>query len=230
MQFRFFTNALVVTALLAFAQAAVAEVYVCIDKNGRRLTSDRPIAECIDRPQRILHPNGVEQVLMPKKTLAERFAEEEEIKAQARKRAQEIEAIRADRILRARFPDEESLERHRVYTISQIERRWQATLEEQASLDSRRKELTAHARTRRLENKAPDFAETKEAAEIEKRSNQIRLQVEKARDEISEANKKIDKDLQRLREMWALEKEIKRIQAGGSSYTPPASLTPSITR
>ena len=226
MQFRFFTNALLVTALLAFAQAAVAEVYVCIDKNGRRLTSDRPIAECLDRPQRVLHPNGVEQMLMPKKTMAERMAAEEEVKAQARKRAQEIEAIRADRILRARFPDEESIEVHRAYTISQIERRWQATLEEQAGLESRRKVLTERARARRLEGKPPEFTETKEAAEIEKRSDQIRLQVEKARDEISEANKKIDVDLKRLREMWALEKEIKRIQAGGSSYTPAAPLAP----
>ena len=226
MQFRFFTNILAVTALFAFAQAAVAEVYVCIDKNGRRLTSDRPIAECLDRPQRVLHPNGVEQTLMPKKTMAERMAAEAEVKAQARKRAQEIEAIRADRILRARFPDEESLDQHRAYTIYQIERRWKATLDEQAGLESRRKVLTERARARRLEGKPAEFAETKEAAEIEKRSDQIRLQVEKARDEISAANKKIDVDLKRLREMWALEKEIKRIQAGGSISTPAATLAP----
>lgn len=226
MQFRFFTNILAVTALFAFAQAAMAEVYVCIDKNGRRLTSDRPIAECLDRPQRILYPSGIEKLLLPSKTMGEKMAEEEAVKAQERKRAQEIEAARADRILRARFPDEESVEKNRRYTIEQIERRWQATLDEQALLESRRKELTAKARVRRAEGKPPEFAETKEAAEIEKRSDQIRLQVEKARDEISAANKKIDVDLKRLREMWALEKEIKRIQAGGS-YTPaPPNLAP----
>ena len=163
---------------------------------------------------------------MPKKTLAERMAAEEEIKAQARKRAQEIEAARADRILRARFPDEQSVAEHRRYTVDQIERRWQATLDEQASLDLRRKALTVRARSRRLQGKLPDFAETKEAAEIEKRSDQIRVQVEKARDEISEANKKIDAQLKRLREIWAQEQEIKRIQAGGAYETPKAPILP----
>ena len=221
MQFRFFTNALLVTALLAFAQAALAEVYVCIDKNGRRLTSDRPIAECIDRPQRVLHPNGVEQTLMPKKTMAERMAAEEEAKAQARTRAQEIEAIRADRTLRTRYPDEASLEEHRRYSVDQVESRWQATLDEVASLDSRRKTLTAHVATIRQEGKSPEFAETKEAAEIEKRNNQIRPQVEKARAEVEGVNKQFDAYLKRLRELMAIEAEIKRIQAGGVvSVTP----------
>ena len=220
MRSRFLTSSLA-AMLLALAQAASAQVYTCMDKQGRRLTADRPIPECNDRPQRILHPNGVVEVLAPKKTEAERLAAEEEIKAQARKRAQEIEAARADRTLRARYPDEAALESHRHYAVSQVERRWQATLDELASLGARRKALTAQVAARRQEGKSPEFAETKEAAEIEKRNNQIRPQVEKARAEIEEVNRQFDASLKRLRELMAIEAEIKRIQAGGATSVTP---------
>ena len=221
MRSRFLTTSLAAVVLLALAQAASAQVYTCMDKQGRRLTADRPIPECNDRPQRILHPNGVVEVLAPKKTEAERLAAEEEIKAQARKRAQEIEAARADRTLRARYPDEASLEEHRHYTVANIERRWKATLDEVASLDARRKVLTAKSVARRQENKPPNFTEAKEAAEIEKRNNQIRPQVEKARAEIEEVNRQFDASLKRLRELMAIEAEIKRIQAGGATSVTP---------
>ena len=37
------------------------EVYTCIDKTGRRITADRPIADCVDREQRILDHTGAER-------------------------------------------------------------------------------------------------------------------------------------------------------------------------
>ena len=33
-------------------------VYTCTDAKGRKLTADRPIAECTDREQKILNPSG----------------------------------------------------------------------------------------------------------------------------------------------------------------------------
>ena len=35
-------------------------IYSCTDARGRRLTADRPIAECVDRDQRVLGNSGVE--------------------------------------------------------------------------------------------------------------------------------------------------------------------------
>src|SRR5260370_7451619 len=37
-----------------------AGIYACTDAKGRRLTADRPIAECVDRDQRVLGSSGVE--------------------------------------------------------------------------------------------------------------------------------------------------------------------------
>ena len=50
-------------AAQAWAQQArpPQEVYTCIDKHGRRITSDRPIADCVDREQRVLDHTGTER-------------------------------------------------------------------------------------------------------------------------------------------------------------------------
>ena len=42
----------------AAAPGASVDIYVCTDDQGRRITADRPIRECMDRPQRILNPDG----------------------------------------------------------------------------------------------------------------------------------------------------------------------------
>jgi len=42
------------------------DIYSCVDDKGRKLTSDRPIAECMDRVQTELNPSGtVKRVLAP---------------------------------------------------------------------------------------------------------------------------------------------------------------------
>ena len=72
-----------VGGLLAGLCAAVAaqtspgalSIYTCVDKQGRKLTSDRPIPECIDREQRELGPSGtLRRVIGPTLTQQEREA------------------------------------------------------------------------------------------------------------------------------------------------------------
>src|ERR1035437_9053119 len=38
--------------------ASTPGIYTCTDARGRKLNSDRPIAECSDREQKILNPSG----------------------------------------------------------------------------------------------------------------------------------------------------------------------------
>ena len=64
-------------------------IYTCVDAQGRRLTSDRPIRACIDREQKVLNPSGtVRRVMPPSLTAAERAA------AEARERQAAAERIR----------------------------------------------------------------------------------------------------------------------------------------
>lgn len=48
-------------------------IYSCVDDKGRKLTSDRPIAECMDRVQTELNPSGtVKRVLAPPPSATDR--------------------------------------------------------------------------------------------------------------------------------------------------------------
>ena len=53
------------------------EIFTCVDRNGKRHTSDRPIAACIDREQEVRGRTGtVRKVLPPSYTAEERAAVE----------------------------------------------------------------------------------------------------------------------------------------------------------
>ena len=52
-------------------------IYTCVDAKGRKITSDRPIVDCIDREQVELNPSGtVRRKVGPSLTAQERAAEE----------------------------------------------------------------------------------------------------------------------------------------------------------
>src|SRR5262245_40417955 len=82
-------------------------IYSCTDSRGRRLTSDRPIIECLDREQRVMNKDGsTRATLPPSMTANERAAVEE---AQRQKQLAEAtlkDTIRHDRNLMARYRDE----------------------------------------------------------------------------------------------------------------------------
>ena len=70
-------------------------IYSCVDDKGRKLTSDRPIAECLDRVQTELNPSGtVKRVLAPQLTAT-------------------------DRDLMARYPDRASHDKERAAALAQ---------------------------------------------------------------------------------------------------------------
>ncbi|MCU0968197.1 MAG: DUF4124 domain-containing protein [Rubrivivax sp.] len=93
------------------ASASAAGIYTCIDDQGRRLTSDRPIPACIDREQRVLNRDGsLKSVHPPSLTADERAEKEARERRAAEARAAQADAVRRDRNLLLRYPTEE---RHR---------------------------------------------------------------------------------------------------------------------
>lgn len=85
-----------------------AKVFTCVDAAGRTLSSDRPIPQCIDRPQRILdgvtgHLQGIQQ---PSYTKSELDAiERQKAREQAEQRAAK-DRRQYERGLVARYPNE----------------------------------------------------------------------------------------------------------------------------
>ena len=86
---------------------ADAAIYTCVDATGKRLTSDRPIPACTDREQRVLNADGsVKRIVPPTPTADERTEQEAKERQAAADRAALQDAIRRDRNLMQRFPDE----------------------------------------------------------------------------------------------------------------------------
>jgi len=112
------------TCLLAGALSgawAQSGIYICVDAKGRRLTSDRPIPECLDREQKELNPNGtVRRVRPPVPTAVERAAQEEKDRQLAEDRQREAEQKRVDKLLVARYPDAATHDAERAKALQPV--------------------------------------------------------------------------------------------------------------
>lgn len=84
---------------------ASAPIYSCVDANGRRLSSDRPIPECLGQDQNMLGKDGTVRKKVPPMLSPEQQAQKDaERAAQARAQAVRMEQVRNDRLLLSRYP------------------------------------------------------------------------------------------------------------------------------
>ena len=89
------------------ASASASVIYTCVDDQGRKLTADRPIASCTTREQRVLNKDGSLRAIYPPILTAEERAQKEATeRKQAEARAAQSEAVRRDRNLLSRYPNE----------------------------------------------------------------------------------------------------------------------------
>ena len=102
----------------AQTKSATGAIYTCTDSHGKRLTSDRLIAECLDREQRVLNKDGSQRMVIPP-----RMSPEERAAVEARKRelalaeAARKDAMRRDRNLLMRYPDEATHDKAREAAV-----------------------------------------------------------------------------------------------------------------
>jgi type I site-specific restriction endonuclease len=112
---------MLLTGLLGQAQAQSQGIYSCVDSKGRRLTADRPIAECADREQRVLNPSGtVKGTVGPSLTAHERAELEARQKLEAEEHARQVEEKRRERALLVRYPNKETHDKERAEAVAQI--------------------------------------------------------------------------------------------------------------
>lgn len=108
---------------VAWAQdaAPAAKIYSCIDANGKRLTSDRTIPECSAREQRVLNSDGsVKRIVPPTLTADERAEAEAREREATAERVARQDAIRRDRNLVARFPNEAAHRKAREAALDDV--------------------------------------------------------------------------------------------------------------
>jgi hypothetical protein len=190
----------------AHAQTApVAGIYTCVDGQGRKLTSDRPIPECLDREQKLLNPSGtVSRRVGPSLTAAERAQEEARAKQEYEDRVRALEERRRDKALLARFPNRAAHDKERADAIEQLEAASDAASARLVELATQRKKLDDEMEFYRKDpTKAPQYLRH----QVEENSQNMAAQKRFIADQEEEArriNSRFDAEQVRLRQLWSI--------------------------
>jgi Domain of unknown function (DUF4124) len=177
-------------------------IYTCTDDRGRRLTSDRPIAECLTKEQRVLNRDGSQRtVLPPTPTAEEKAVHEARERDAAQARVAQADAVRRDRNMVARYPDEATHHKAREAALDTVRVAIKATELRSRDLAAERRPLLDEAEFytgRPLPPKLKTLMEANDAAQEAQRSAVANQQAELAR-----INSLYDAELERLRKLWS---------------------------
>lgn len=175
-----------------------------MDAKGRRLTSDRPIAECIDREQKLLNPSGsVKGKVGPSLTAQERSDIEIKEKAALEEQARLAEEKRRDRALLVRYPNKTVHDQERALAIEQISVVKQAALNRVKELEAQRRSVMDEME---FYKKDPKRAPPSVRRQVEEVTQSLSVQARFIADqdaEIKRVNTRFDEELVRLKQLWA---------------------------
>jgi hypothetical protein len=196
-------STLVFACTLAAGAAGAAKIYTCTDPvSGKKLTSDRPIPECNAVTQRILNSDGsVNKSVPPTLTVDERAAEETRELDEKRRRVIQQDAVRRDRNLLVRFPND----------AVHLKAREAALEEPRKSLQRSQARIVVLAKERKpLDDDAEFYKGRQMPAQLKRQldANDASVQaqqdlVQNAQNEIVRLNALYDVELERLKLLWA---------------------------
>ncbi|RVU49148.1 hypothetical protein [Rubrivivax rivuli] len=193
-----------VSAGAALAQPAppVAGIYTCIDDKGRRLTADRPIVECAAKEQHILNRDGsLRKVIPPTLTAEERAEKEARERAEKEAKAAAADAVRRDRNLMARFPNEAAHQRARENALDTVRLAMKATELRLRGLAAERKPLLDEAEFYQGKPLPPRLKSQIDANDAAVDAQRAATATQQA--ELERINRLYDAELDRLRRLWS---------------------------
>lgn len=200
-------------------------IYTCVDPQGNRLSSDRPIPECSNQDQRLLNRDGTFKATVPPAQTPEEKARTDAAKRQAEqvRLAREAEA-RRDRALLHRYPDQATHDAARAkaqepvtHQIDLAQRRLQELDIETQALARERETVTTKALPQALRARIASNEGAVEAQQTILRDQQA---------ERERLNQQFDAELNRLRALWAGAAPGKLGPLPAPAATPPASTPP----
>jgi len=182
--------------------ASAGGIYTCTNDQGRKLTSDRPIGECLHKEQLLLNRDGsVRSVIPPTYTAEERAEREARERRAAELRAAQLDAIRRDRNLMARYPTEEAHAKARELAMEPLRLAIAATERRLKELAAERVPLVNEAefyQGKALPQKIKQQLDANDAAVEAQKSAAANQAVE-----LDRLNKIYDAELDRLRRLWS---------------------------
>lgn len=196
---------LLVLALAAcVGEVAAQGIYTCVDARGRRITSDRPIAECNDRQQKELNPSGtLRRNVGPSLTAEEREAQEARERQENEERLRANDVQRRNRALLTRYQNQAAHDKERAEALAQVDEVIATANKRLSELD---KERAAIADELEFYKSTPDKVPLKVRRMVEENEATTAAQKRFIADQESEkrrVNARFDEELARLRQLWA---------------------------
>ncbi len=190
----------------AFAQQgsnAKPGIYTCIDSSGRRITSDRPIVQCLDREQKELTGTGtVKRVIPPSYTAEERARIEAEKRREAEIQARIAEERRRDKALLVRYPNKAVHDRERAEVLTQIDEVMHAVSRRIETLQLQRRDIDSELEFYQKDpSQAPAWLKRKLEDNEKEMDTQQRFLQAQAEEKVR-VNSRFDDELTRLRRLW----------------------------
>ena len=182
--------------------ATAAPIYSCVDSSGKRITSDRPIAECHDRDQRLLNGDGSVKTIVPPTPTPDERAEAEARERQAiTDRVMRQDAVRRDRNLLTRFPNEAAHRKARETALEDSRKSMRRSEGRIDLLAKERKPLLDEAEFYVGKQLPAQLKQQLDANDAAVRAQVDLLQNQRA--EIVRIDALYDVELERLKNLWA---------------------------
>lgn len=203
-----------------WAQSNSGSIYSCVDRQGRRLTADRPIDECLDREQRELSPSGtVRRQIGPSLSEHERAALEAQRRKDAEERSRQQEERRRERALTARYPDKAAHDAERAAAIQLLDEVTAISDKRMVELQKQRKALDSEMEFYQGDpTKAPVVLRRKIAENDEGMAEQRRFVINQEMEK-RRIHQRFDAELAQLRRLWAAQ----LAPAAASTKSAPAA-------
>lgn len=211
------------SAGLAFGQsnATPTQIYTCVDAGGKKLTSDRPIPECSTRTQRVLNADGsTRRVVQPAQTADERSEAEAREREQAAERVARLDAIRRDRNLLARFPNEAAHTRARTAALDAGRKSLRVSEARLAALATERKPLLDESEFYSGKKLPSKLKAQLDAIDVAAEAQRTLVQNQQL--EVTRIDALYDLELERLKKLWGgVQPGSMGVLAGQAASAPP---------
>jgi Domain of unknown function (DUF4124) len=205
-------------ALLLSGSAMAQSIYTCTNAQGRKITSDRPIAECTDRSQQEITPTGtVKRVVGPTLTAKERALQDEKDRQAAEARARELDEKRRDRALLLRYPNRQVHDTERALALAQVDEVSKASMVRAQELAEQRRLIDLDME---FYKKDPSKAPGSLKRRLDENQGAVLVQQRFLADQATEkqrVNQRFDEELVKLNQLWALMGPLPTTPAGRSA-------------
>ena len=191
-------------ATLAQAQHTPSAIYNCTDARGRQITADRPIADCIDRDQRVLGATGVElRRVGPTLTAKEREQQDAQRRAQLDQLRQQREERSRNMALLSRYPNKAAHDVVRAEAVANEDQQIASANKRLEDLHATRKQLNTELEFYKKDpKKAPPALQRRLRDNDEDQQDQHNF-IQQREQSKQRLNQRYDEELTQLQKLWA---------------------------